>query len=200
MNITLNNVRLSFPHIFTPQEAKEAGGKPKYNAAFLIEKSTQGDLIVAIQVAIEKVATAKWPKGIPNSVRGEKICLRDGATKDHDGYDASVMFLTASSPVMPTVVNRNRTPLTEADGVIFAGCYVNVIVEIWAQDNSFGKRVNASLKAIQFYADGEPFGDKPVTPDAFADLDSGSSATAPDPSDAYADENADLRKPGSSMF
>lgn len=200
MNITLTNVRLSFPHIFTPQESKDAGGKPKYNAAFLIEKETQGDLIAAIQHTIQTVAEAKWPKGIPNSVRGEKICLRDGATKDHDGYDASVMFLTASSPVRPTVVNRNRAPLTEADGVIFAGCYVNAIVEIWAQDNDFGKRVNASLKAVQFVADGDPFGDKPVTPDAFPDLDTSRTATAPDASDAYADEQASIRKPGSSMF
>ena len=32
---------------------------------------------------------------------------------------------------------------------------VNAIIEIWPQDNQFGKRVNASLLGVQFVKDGE---------------------------------------------
>ena len=35
---------------------------------------------------------------------------------------------------------------------------INVILEIYAQDNQFGKRVNASLLGVMFHSDGEAFG------------------------------------------
>jgi len=42
---------------------------------------------------------------------------------------------------------------------------------LWAQDNQFGKRVNAELLGVQFVRDGEPFGGgKPATPEDFEDL------------------------------
>jgi len=30
---------------------------------------------------------------------------------------------------------------------------------VWAQDNQYGKRINAKLRAVQFYKDGAPFGE-----------------------------------------
>jgi len=52
----------------------------------------------------------------------------------------------------------------EENGKPYAGCYVNMSIRLWAQDNQFGKRVNAQLRAVQFVKDGEAFGDKPVDP------------------------------------
>jgi len=49
--------------------------------------------------------------------------------------------------------------LTENDNRIYAGCYVNAIVVLWAQNNNYGKRINANLLGVQFVADGSPFGD-----------------------------------------
>jgi hypothetical protein len=74
--------------------------------------------------------------------------------------------------VRPTVINRDRTPLTAADGVIYSGCHGNVQVEVWAQDNSYGKRINAQLLGVQFTRDGDSFGGgtQPAKPDDFADL------------------------------
>jgi len=40
----------------------------------------------------------------------------------------------------------------------YSGCYVNVSMDVWAQANDFGKRINAKLLAIQFEADGAAFG------------------------------------------
>ena len=54
--------------------------------------------------------------------------------------------------------NKDKTPLTEDDNVIYGGCYVNAIIELWAQDNNYGKRINANLLGVQFHKDGEPFG------------------------------------------
>lgn len=42
--------------------------------------------------------------------------------------------------------------------MLYSGAYVNVIFEIYAQDNKFGKRVNAQLKGIMFSKKGEALG------------------------------------------
>jgi hypothetical protein len=52
--------------------------------------------------------------------------------------------------------------LAEDDGVLYSGCYVNMTVTLWTQDNEYGKRVNANLRAVQFVKDGEAFGVAPV--------------------------------------
>jgi hypothetical protein len=57
------------------------------------------------------------------------------------------------------VIDRDKTPLAESDNRPYSGCYVNCIIELWAQNNAYGKRINANLLAVQFYKDGQPFGD-----------------------------------------
>jgi hypothetical protein len=47
----------------------------------------------------------------------------------------------------------------------YAGCYVNATIVVWAQDNEHGKRINAQVKAVQFFKDGEAFGAAAVNPD-----------------------------------
>lgn len=152
MKIKLNNVRLSFPNIFTPKAFTE-GQKPKFSASFLIDPETQSDQIKAVKDAISACATAKWRDKVP---KGLKLCLQEGDNKDYDGYEG-LMYLSASDLSRPVLVDRSKNPIVEADGILYAGCYVNAVVDLWAQDNQYGKRINASLKAIQFVSDGEPF-------------------------------------------
>jgi len=38
---------------------------------------------------------------------------------------------------------------------------------LWAQNNQYGKRINAQLDGVQFVRDGDPFGDGAVGVDAF---------------------------------
>ena len=61
------------------------------------------------------------------------------------------------------------------DGRPYGGCYVNATVRLWAQDGvknpKWGKRVNAQLRAVQFWAEGEPFGESSV--DAADEFDEG---------------------------
>ena len=48
---------------------------------------------------------------------------------------------------------------------------MNASIELWAQDNSFGKRVNASLRGVQFLKDGDAFaGGGAASDDEFDDL------------------------------
>lgn len=169
--VRLTNVRIAFPELF---EAKAfEGGKPAFSATLIFP--TDHEANEAIDQAIEAVAQARWKDKAPTMLRqlraSGKVCLRDGETKGDLAGFAGNNFVTARAYVRPTVIDRDRTPLHAEDGRIYGGCYVNAIIQVWAQDNGFGKRVNASLKGVQFFRDGESFGGGgAVSADAFEEF------------------------------
>lgn len=180
--VRLENVRLSYPKLFRPEAFQgEEGGEKKYGAAFIIDPKTQGKLIDACERAIDDAKYAKWGDKQP-SIKASKLALREGdEDRDDPAYEGK-WYVQTSSTRRPQVVDRDRSPLVEEDGKPYAGCYVNAIVRFWAQDNKWGKRVNASLEAVQFYKDGDAFGAAPIDTDkAF---------------DAYDDDDDDDRDRG----
>lgn len=168
LKLTKTPVRLSYPNLFEPKSGPD-GGKPVFSASFILDKKANGAEIKEIQAAIAKIKTATWGSK-PVQLKG--VCLRDGAEKnDTDGYGDTVMFISARSERRPGVVDRNLSPLSAEDGKPYAGCYVFATLRLWAQDNKFGKRVNAALRNVQFVKDGTPFGEKPVAAEEeFAEL------------------------------
>lgn len=149
--ITLRNVRLSFPSLF--QKAVFNGTETKFEATFLLNKEEHADTIKQIQSAIADM--------LKNDLKGaklgaDKICLRDGDDTSYDGYEGCYS-IKASNSKRPLVIDRDKTPLAENDGRPYSGCYVNGIIELWPQNNEYGKRINANLLGVQFYGDGEPF-------------------------------------------
>lgn len=151
--IKLKNVRLSFPSLF--KKATFKGVEGKYEATLLLNKEEHADEIAEIKAAIQSKITEDL-KGA--KLGADKICLKDGDEIEYDGY-AGHFSIKASNSKRPLIIDRDRTPLTEDDNKLYAGCYVNAIIELWAQNNDFGKRINANLLGIQFFKDGEPFGD-----------------------------------------
>lgn len=168
----LHDVRLSFPHLFEPKAMK--GGEPKFQASFLIEKSDEEQL-ARLKAAIVAAAKAQWPETWKDLKMKGKLtfCLHEGEEKDWDGYTKDNMYISTSCKKRPLVLDRDRSPLTKDDTRPYGGCYVDAIIKLWAQDNEFGKRVNAELMGVQFYRDGEPFGAGPVSPDEFKDYSEG---------------------------
>lgn len=150
--IKMKNVRLSFPSLF--RKAVFSGAETKFEATFLLNKEEHADTIKAIQAEIAKMLKDELKAKLP----ADKICLKDGDEIEYDGY-AGCMSIKASSAKRPLVIGKDKSPLSEDDNVIYSGCYVNAIISLWAQNNQFGKRINASLEAVQFAKDGEPFGD-----------------------------------------
>lgn len=176
MKITLKNVRLAFPALF---EAKTVNGEgdPAFSATFIIPADSPQ--IAEINKAIDAVAKEKWgakADAVLKQIRAAgKVCLQDGDTKaQYDGFEGN-FFVSARSKVRPLVANKDKSPLTESDGVIYAGCCVYAVIELWAQDNGYGKRVNAQLKTVQFFRDGDAFsgGSRPGTEDDLEDLTDG---------------------------
>lgn len=167
--IKLNNVRLSFPSLF--QKASFQGSEGKFEATFLISKDAQSELIKKIGDSI-KSGVSENLKGA--KVPADKLCFKDGDDFSYDGYEGTMSF-KASNSKRPMVIDNDKSPLTEDDNKLYAGCYVNAVVELWYQNNAYGKRVNANLLGVQFYKHGDPFGDGVSASaddfDAFDDFD-----------------------------
>lgn len=173
MRIAIRNARIAFPQIFEP-DTVNGEGAPAYSVALIIPKdhpqvSEMNDLV-------EAVAREKWDKLAAATLKqmrlSDKICLHDGDLKaSYEGFEGN-FYISARNTMRPLVVARDKTPLTAADGVIYSGCYCNVFLELWAQDNAYGKRVNATLMGVQFVKDGEAFSSagKAMSMDEFDDL------------------------------
>ena len=153
MKIKLNNVRLSFPSLF--QRASFQGETGKFEATFLLNKADQDVLIASIKGSIKECIKVN---GKGAKIPADKICFKDGDDFDYDGYLDHMSF-KASNNKLPKLLDRDLSAITEDDGRFYAGCYVNAMVELWFQNNNYGKRVNANLLGVQFFKDGKPFGD-----------------------------------------
>lgn len=159
--IKMQAVRLSFPSLFN---TAKFGGEDtgKYEATFVLDKVEHAETIASIKAQIDKLMKEELKGKIPS----DKLCLKDGDDMGRPEFEGK-MTIKASTKKRPLVINRDKSPITESDNVIYAGCYVNAIVSLWAQNNNYGKRINAQLDGVQFCRDGEPFGDGGVSVDEF---------------------------------
>ena len=180
--ILIKGARLSFPSLFT-QKVNQDGSKGSYSAAFIIPPDHEGVAIISAE--IKRVALEKWPKDHEKMLKamkaGGKIALRQGDSKaQYAGYEGN-LFFNASNKRPPGVFNKSAVQITEGcEETPYGGCYVNVTFEVWAQDNSYGQRINFSLRGVQFAADGESFGGGAMaTDDEFGAPTDGAGAELP---------------------
>lgn len=189
MKININNVRPGFLKCFRA-EAPQGGGDPKFGTKLVIPKDHPQ--IKQIEDGMLAVAEAKWPgkgqkildamvkTGKPKNIEvpfvREEYANGDGDV--YDGFEDAFYFSCSSgADKRPLVIDRDKSPLVEADGRPYSGCVSNVQVELWAQDNKFGKAIRAEFKAIQFVRDGDSFaGGTPASADDFDDLGDGADA------------------------
>lgn len=188
MKVVLKQARGAFLKLTKPEQVK-GQGKPKFGGAFILEADSPfyQENLDKMNAAIVAVANEKWGKKgaemLASLKAKDKVALHDGDTKaELDGY-AGNWFVNASAEATkpPTLVDQYRQPVSrqvdedgasQADRLFYSGCYVNVIVTVWAQDNDFGKRINASLSGVQFAAHGTPFGGSaPASADEFEMLE-----------------------------
>jgi hypothetical protein len=174
--IALKNVRLSFPHLFEPK-AFNPGQKPRYEATFLLDPSKK-EHAAAIKLIVDTAneclerAFGETPKGIECGFQfadGETAIDLGGVKwrgkpKEYEGYQG-MFCISTNSPNRVTVVDQRRAPLAESDDRIYGGSWVNASITLWIQDNQFGKRVNANLRAVQLVNSGEAFGVRAADPE-----------------------------------
>lgn len=161
--LKLPNVRIFFPRVFKAEDY-ENDGRFAYSAKFAIVPGSTNDTLIREAIAAE--AAMAWPKPgkaelklLELSADKRAYCYRDGKFAEYDGAEG-VWVLTAKRQLKdgkPSVVDRDKTRLTEEDGKPYGGCFVTAHVEIWAQAKG-NEGLRCSLRGVQFYADGPAFG------------------------------------------
>jgi len=176
--IKLPNVRINFARLFKAEGFQGSSENAKYNAQFILDSENPAHMkaVKKIRAEIMTLGQEKWGKkwkggdmnvlgyclkSADEELQGEQFVTEinveddDGNTPD---YLIGAYQLAASEKTRPTVVNAKKEPITEEDNIIYDGCYVTAIIGLWAQDNKFGKRINANLIGVQFKGNGEAFG------------------------------------------
>ena len=179
--IMLKNVVMAFPALAEPQSFGE--GEPAYGAKFPITPNSEHQK--AIEAAILAEAKEAW-KDKADSVL--KMLVEDGKLaftkkvyrskktgEPYQGFDGTHYLSARNAKTQPSVYNQYGEEVTgkaEIERQAFSGAVVNASIEIWAQDNKWGRRINCSLRGVMLTGEGENFGggSAPASADEFASL------------------------------
>lgn len=152
--------RVSFPHVFTPQQY-EGSGEPKFSLSAIWEpaKFTAGEkkLWAAIEAALDEEAKKRFKAPFNSLPANIKRGLRDGAEKaDLEGYGAGKLFANLTSKMRPGVVNlagEKIGPEHNNAELFYPGVYARSKVSVYSYDNK-GKGIGLGLNNIQFIRSG----------------------------------------------
>lgn len=191
VKVKLTDVRGSFLDVIEAVQFKGAG-KFYWGGAALVPVSSPQKAM--IDKAIVEICAKEWGKNadkIREAALADpgKCCWRDGNKSEYQGYTDhwALSFKRYQEDGRPRLVDRDNSPILDPAGVvypaklgrIYSGAYYNVSVELWTQDNSYGKGIRCGLIGLQFVRDGDSFGGASVpSQDEFEDIADG--AAAPD--------------------
>lgn len=174
--IVLKKVRLSYPKLF--EELLKEGKDPKtgevipkrFAATGIMPIATHKKEIITLKNYIQDLSKEHFGLIVDPS----NFCLRDGKYQPGDEYKGA-WYLAAGNTINrpPQTVDRNpQKEVTAKDHKLYPGAVVNIMVKLWVQDNTFGKKINANLLIVQFVEDGEEFGEGsgPAAADAMDDI------------------------------
>ena len=178
--IYLEKVRISFPHLQKPVTMIGSNPvKPQLNATFLV--SPDSDNWKKLQTAITELAKDRWKDEY--SVILKNIIMPDKKTRSfgdgeeqkdpknnyevRNGYAGmkwvsakchleSDDFLIYDSFGKSVSFKSDSTRYQEEVIKIYGGCYVNVVLKPYIPKDR--KTINFTMKAVQFAAPGEKFG------------------------------------------
>ena len=181
--IQINNVRLSFENLYTPSNYQ--GGALNFSATFLIPKDDEAT-IASVEAHIAAVTKTKWEgKKVKllqgclhdgeekDHLAGYEGCvyissstrkgIEEAGSEQPDGEvelaNGKIFRYILSNRTRPKLYGRDGRMLPfRDDGTLYSGCWVNAQVNMWAQDNKFGKRINCELLGVQKLRDDERFG------------------------------------------
>lgn len=167
-------VRLAFAQNLFTAGTVGGEGEPAYSVTAILPRDHPA--IAELEAAEVEVAKAKWDKKADATLKAIRAAgkgvVKDGDTKtEYAGFEGN-SFVSMRSKTRPNVFGANNEQVVEADGVVYSGCYAHVMLEVWAQDNGYGKRINAQVTGVRFSRDGDSFGGgaTPASADEFADL------------------------------
>ena len=147
---------LSYPHLFTPQPAMNAGEPDKFGAVFVFSAGTD---LTELKEAAVAAAVEKWGDKAAGMLRAGKLNspFRDD---DDKGYPEGSIFIGARSIDQPGVVSKYADPETGKareitdPSEVWAGNEVKGLLHAFAYDKKGNKGVTFSLDGVQKWADG----------------------------------------------
>lgn len=143
--------RAAFVSVFSPTQVN-GKGDAKFRLTMVFPKDA--DLSDLKRIARE-AAVAKW--GDKVGTFALRSPFRDGGEKAHlDGFDESVVFVTATTTTRPGVVDQGVKPIIDASE-FYSGCYARATVNAFAYENSGNRGVSFGLHNVQKLRDGTPF-------------------------------------------
>src|SRR5690606_37078073 len=166
-DVLLTEVRLRNAYLDKPFVCKidQVAATKTYTIRALFNHGTPAH--TALSAAIQEVAAAKWGAQagayIQEMAAADRLCLHDGATKASDPEFVGKKFVSATSRRKPrTLVTRmGRNVDIDASDPCFpyAGCWANVLLNVWPQDpkGQWPRRINAEVIAVQFLRHDEAF-------------------------------------------
>lgn len=175
--LMLSNVRIAYADgLNTARVMKGQPGQtsqnPTYSCALLISNEST-DAINTIRAAMWRLAEATFGQSASaiwqEMEASGKLALKNGATKaSQDGFLGHMFFSpNAKQEKPPLLLHKFADPektdgspliLKRPQGIIYSGCYVNAQINLWVQNNDFGRRINSEVLAVQFANDGDRFG------------------------------------------
>jgi len=179
MLVLLPRVRFSYLNVFKPKKVKGSDKLSFSTALIFPPKSEEHEMLKKIEL---EVATAAWGEKAAGVLKqlysANRGVIKDGANRlddegnPADGYDG-MLFVNASCPSTepPAVGNRFRQEITPETMGRFtgqfrpprSGDYGAASIDVWAQDNDFGRRINAKLLAVVLREEGPPLGRKEMS-------------------------------------
>jgi hypothetical protein len=168
--IKIENVRASYPHLDKPYAGRQREGEkgnPAYSLTGLMDKKTHKEAKDLIRDEMNRL----MQENKVNDISADRKFLRDG---DQSGKaeNANMWTVSVREQNPPILRDENNRNVDRADAArkFYGGCYVDVLIRPWFQNNAYGKRVNSNLLAVKFRADGEPFGEGRITEDDVDDV------------------------------
>ena len=171
--VMVTNVRLAFAQdLITARAMKKDDGSmgdPRFGCTLLIPNG-DAETLKAVQTVMWVVAQEKWgakAQAIWQELSAsQRLALKDGATKaSKEGFLGNYFISAGAKQERPPMLlhkylgaDGKVQRLPRPNNVIYSGCYANVQLQFWAQENQYGKRINADVLAVQFVADGTSFG------------------------------------------
>lgn len=193
LRFRLNNVRCDWPRLFVAEQFKGAGN---YRCGAVLVIPKDDPQVATIKAAIRESAEAKWTKKgeaadvLRSLGQKDELCLHDGDLKLNapDAYQGAYYLSancqgadTEEAAAKPVVYDGARNVIeSQGKSPIYRGCYVNAIVEIYA-DARHGVGVHCTLAGIQFHGHGEGFGGgAKARADEFEKVDASAGVSADD--------------------
>lgn len=179
IKVNLKNVRIAWFYGTEKAKAQNDGEKDAYRVEILVDKDDhkniakldEAALAVMTEALKSEKAAEKWLKresGLEGNI-SKDCAIKDGDERDteDENYEHKI-WIRAKSYKQPRILTdlgeETRDGEEDLEGndlegkVPYGGCFANVSIELWGQNNDKGKGLRCNWLGVKFVEDGEAFG------------------------------------------